>query len=918
MAVLFFSAMSYGQRTLPDSAKVRGIDEVVIVGYGKKTKSDLTGAVSQITADKLETQNNISPDKLLQGKISSVRVTPTSGEPGAGINISIRGIGSIRSGSTPLFVVDGVPLSNENVSAEGPNFGLGNAQAKNPLNFLNANDIESMTVLKDASAAAIYGARGSNGVILITTKSGRGNVLTLAYDTSLGFSSIIKKLELLSADEYRSAIKDKAYDHGGNTDWQDEITRNAFFHNHALSFSKATNTGSYFASVSHSNQEGIILNSSFLRTTARLNAEESFLDDKRLKIKINLTAGGIKENAVPNGANGGSDGQLMTHVLMANPTRSVFQENGEYTNFNMNAHYNPLYLLSVYEDKTNTLRILGNAEATLRILPGLIYKFNYGLDKSTSERNSTIYPNLTDRTPRGAYVQANLESISTLLEHYLTYDKSFARHNVSLLGGFSYQNFNMSGTYFGLINIGKKGGGVSPEYNPNYSGTPVIPGPGFSQENELQSWFGRFNYNFDKKYLLTASLRADGSTRFGENKKYGYFPSVALGWAISEEGFLKNSGSIQELKLRGSWGQTGNQEVPNKITRASYSLAPASGYYLYDNLSLINGINITRTANPDLKWEVVEQSNLGLDFSIFGKKLYGSVDYYEKTTKDPILNIPSEPLSPTATVWKNVQGQIKNTGIEFTLGSRLINTDNFTWDVDANGATLKNVVSGLPVSEIFSGSVSGPGLSGVNANIYKNGYSAGSFYMLKYKGVDSAGKYIYEDTNGNGSVGNEDRQIFESALPKFTYGLSSYLKYKKLDLSFSFIGQTGGYLVNNTALAVNINNLASDRNILKRFMQDGASSSNIPQLSSLYLEKSDFLRLNNAQLGYSFDIDQLKWVKKLYLYVNATNLFTITNYSGYDPLVDTTKAVDGNQSIGIDYVTYPASKSFTLGASIKF
>lgn len=918
VAVAFLGAMAYGQRVAPDSSSVKSIDEVMIVGYGRKSKADLTGAVSQISSDRLDTENNISPDRLLQGKISSVRVTPTSGEPGAGINISIRGIGSIRSGSTPLFVVDGVPLANDNVSAEGPNFGLGNSSAKNPLNFLNANDIESMTVLKDASAAAIYGARGSNGVILITTKSGKGNLPTLTYDTSLGFSTIIRKLDLLSAAEYRAAIKDKAYDHGGNTDWQDAVTRDAFFNNHALSFSKATGSGNYFASVSHTDQDGIIMNSGFLRTTARLNAEESFLDDKRLKIRMNITASGIKENAIPNGANAGSDGQLMTHVLMANPTRSVYDQEGNYTNFNMNAHYNPLYLLSVYSDHTNTTRILGNAEATLRLIPGLYYKINYGIDRSVSERNSTIYPNLTDRTPRGAYVQANMESMSTLLEHYLTYDRSLGLHNFSLLGGFSYQKFNFSGTYFGLINIGAKGNGVIPENNPNYSGTATIPSPGYSQENELQSYFGRVNYNFDRRYLLTASLRADGSTRFGNNQKYGYFPSFALGWALSEENFMKASRAVQELKLRASWGQTGNQEVPNKITRESYSLAPASGYYLYDTLSLINGINITRTANPDLKWEVVEQFNAGADFSLFHKKLYGSFDYYQKTTKDPILNIPSDLLSPTNTVWRNVQGEIKNSGFEFTLGSRLINRDGFSWDVDVNGATIRNRVSGLPVSEIFSGSVSGPGLSGVNANIYKNGYSAGSFYMLKYLGVDANGKYLYEDSSQNGSVGNEDRQIFQSAIPKLTFGLNSYLHYGHMDLSFSFIGQQGGYLVNNTALAVNINNLASDRNVLDKFYTAGANASNIPQLSTLYLEKSDFIRLNNIQVGYTFDRDQLKLIRSLNLYVSAANLFTITNYSGYDPLIDTTKTVDGNQSLGIDYVTYPSAKTFTLGATIKF
>lgn len=894
------------------------IEEVTLVGYGSQKKSDLTGAVSQLKAENFKEGMNISVDNLMQGKIAGVRIVQSSGEPGAGVNVSIRGIGSIRSGSTPLFVVDGVPLSNDAVSAQSPNVGLGNAQAKNPLNFLNTSDIESITVLKDASAAAIYGARGSNGVVLVTTKRGKKGEPMFTYDTYLGFSSVIKKLDLMTADEYRAAGINKLYDHGGNTDWQDEIYRNAVSSNHSVSFSKATETGNYFASISHMDQDGIVLNSSFKRTTARLNAEESFFDNKRLKVKVNLTASDIKETGIPNGGNAGSDGQVIIHALMANPTRSVYDENGNYTNFNMNAHYNPLYLLSIYNDKTNTFRVLGNTEATLRILPGLNYKFNLGIDKTMSERNTTIYPNVTDRTPKGMYVQANLDSYNVLLEHYLTYDFSLNKNNFSLLGGFSYQKFKSTGTYFGVKDIAAQGAGIPPEINPGYSGTAFVPAAGYAQENELQSYFGRVNYNFDKKYLLTASLRADGSTRFGKNNKYGYFPSVAVGWTVSNENFLKDSQIVNELKLRGSWGQTGNQEVPNKITQASSSLTQAAGYYLYPNLDLINGVSINRTVNPDLKWEVVEQTNIGADFSLWKNKLYGSLEYYHKTTKDPILNIPSSPLSPTSNVWRNVDAKIVNKGFELSLGSEIIKNENFTWNFDVNGATVNNVVKDLPVSAIYSGEVSGPGLSGVTANIYKNGYEAGSFYMYNYLGVDANGKYIYEDVNGDGRIDQNDRKIFEGAIPNFTFGINSYMKYKKFDFSFSFIGQTGGYLVNNTALDLNINNLASDRNVLKNFYDSGASPTNQPQLSSLYLEKSDFIRLNNVRLGYTFDMSQLKFLRSINLYVSAQNLLTITSYTGYDPLVDTNKQVGGNQSLGVDYTTYPSAKTFILGATVKF
>ncbi|SHN33435.1 TonB-dependent receptor [Chitinophaga sp. CF418] len=906
---------SFMRVTLAASSSQLG--EVVVVGYGSQTKADVTGALTQLKADNIKQGVNVSVDNMLQGKVSGVRIAQSSGEPGAGVDVFIRGVGSIRSGSTPLFVVDGVPLSNDNVSAGGPNFGLGSSEPKNPLNFLNTSDIETITILKDASAAAIYGARGSNGVVLITTKRGSKGAPTLTYDTYIGTSAVIRKLDVLKADEYRKAIKDPAYDHGGNTDWQDVIYRNAFVQNHNLSFAKTSNTGSFLASVSHMDQDGIVETSTFKRTTARLNAEEGFFDDKRLTVKMNLTASNIDETGIPNGNTAGSDGQLIIHALMANPTRSVFDSTGKYTNFNMNAHYNPAYLLSIYKDKTNTFRVLGNVEAAFRILKGLNYRINYGIDKSTSERNSTIYPNITDRTPLGAYVQNNLSSLTTLLDQYLTYNRSFNKHQVELMGGFSYQKFQFAGTAFGMQGITKQGEGVDPEYNPGYSGTPTAPS-GYAQENELQSFFGRVNYNYDNKYLVTASLRADGSTRFGEDKKYGYFPSVALGWTLSREDFLKDVSAIQDLKLRASWGQTGNQEVPNKITQASYSLSPTAGYYLYDDHTVVNGVLVNRTANPGLKWELVEQYNIGVDFDLWKGKLYGSLEYYNKTTKDPILNIPSGPLSPTTTIWKNVDAQIVNKGFEFMLGTTLLRTKNFSWSLDVNGSTLSNKIKDLPVSELYSGSISGPGLSGVNANIYKNGYEAGSFFMLKHLGYDKDGKDIFEDRTGDGVINTNDRQIFQGAIPNFNFGINSQMRYKAFDLGFSFIGQTGGYLVNNTALDLNINSLASDRNVLRKYYEDGANVANQVQLSSLYLEKSDFIRLSNLRLGYTLTLAQLTWLRSLNIYVSAQNLFTITGYSGYDPLVNTTKTVNGNQSLGVDYATYPAAKTFLLGATVKF
>ncbi|HWW38464.1 SusC/RagA family TonB-linked outer membrane protein [Pedobacter sp.] len=898
----------------PDASK---LGEVLIVGYGKQTKKDVTGAVTQLDEKSFRQGVVVSADNLLQGKVAGVRVVNSSGEPGGGVDVTIRGVGSIRSGSTPLFVVDGVPLTNDDVSPGGQNVGFGSSKAKNPLNFLNTSDIESISVLKDASAAAIYGARGSNGVVIVTTKKGKKGEGSLTADSYIGFSTVAHKLKVLSADQYRAAIKDKAFDHGGNTDWQDVIYRKAQTRNNSLSFSRQTNSGNYYVSAAQMDQEGIVKNSDFRRTSGRINASESFLDEQRLKVGVNLTASETRDNGVPTSDDGGSNGQLIIHTLMANPTRSVFDDNGKYTNFNMNAHYNPAYLLSVYRDITRTLRVLGNMDVSFRIAKGLEYKLNLGLDRSTAERKTTIFPNLTDINPNGKYVQYNMNSKSTLLEHYLNYSLLTGKNKIEALAGFSYQKFERGGNSFNIEGIAGANAGVLPENNPAFSGkqTGVF---GFAQENELQSFFSRVNYAYDNKYLLTASVRADGSTRFGANNKYGYFPSFALGWNIAQENFMKSIPVLEEFKLRASWGQTGNQEVENKITKASYALSPTDGYYLNSDLGLVNGVSVTRTPNPNLKWEVVTQYNVGLDFALWHGKLYGTLDYFNKTTTDAILNIPSQVLSPTNTVWVNIDGKIVNKGLEFMLGTKLIDQRDFTWSVDVNGATLNNKIKNLPVSEILSGTISGPGQSGVAANIYKSGYAAGSFYLLEHIGFDAKGNNIFKDVNNDGVIDNKDRVIIQGALPKFTYGINNQMTYKNFDFSFSIIGQTGGYLVNNTGLnALNINNLASDRNVAVKYFDSGANPANSPQLSTLYLEKSDFIRLNSARLGYNFRINKLKWLHGLGVYVTGQNLLTITNYSGYDPLINSPKATGGNQSLGIDYSSYPTAKTFLFGATIK-
>ncbi len=896
----------------------KGLEDVVVVGYGSQKKKDVTGAIATMEAKDFKQGITTSADNLLQGKMSGVRIINSSGEPGGGVNVQIRGLGSIRSGSTPLFVVDGVPLSNDDVTPDAGDTGFGSSSAKNPLNFLNTSDIESINVLKDASAAAIYGARGSNGVVIITTKKGTEGEATLTLNTYAAISSLPKKIDVLTADEYVDAVgESSSYNHGGSTDWQDEVFRKALTHNTELSFNKRTETGAYYASVGHIDQEGIIHNSDFIRTSGRLNAEESFFDNKRLKVKMNLAFSQMDENGVPSSDDAGSDGQLITHTLMANPTQTVFDEDGDYTAFNLTQNFNPMYLLYIYEDETSTLRVVGNAEASFRILDGLTYRFNYAIDRSRSERNTTMYKNHTVINEDGVYNESHLDNSSELLEHYLTYNLKEGNHNFNLLGGFSYQKFDTEASGFEIEGLDEKGEGIEPKYNPDYTSYTSSSVSGSAQENELQSFFGRLNYDFNSKYMLTASLRADGSTRFGEDKKYGYFPSCAAGWNISKENFMQGLSFLENLKIRGSWGKTGNQEVQNKITQQSYSLSSDAGYQLTEGTNT-NGLSYSRTANPDLHWEVVTQYDLGIDFSLFNNRLYGSVDYYNKTTTDPILYIASEVLSPTDNVWKNVDAKIINKGFEFNIGYKIINTNDFNWSVDVNATTLDNVVEDLPVSELYSGSISGPGQTDVYANIYKSGYEIGSFYLYKWEGFDEDGSEIFED-GGDGSVDTDDRVIVEGALPNLTYGVNSNLSYKNINFSFSLLGQAGAYMFNNTCFtAGNINNLQSDRNALKKYVESGADSGNSPQISTYYLEKTDFLRLNTARLGYNFNTSNINWLKGLNLYVSGQNLYTFTDYNGFDPLANADKASDGNQSVGIDYTSYPNARTYMFGAVVKF
>ncbi|MEP6628101.1 MAG: SusC/RagA family TonB-linked outer membrane protein, partial [Ginsengibacter sp.] len=654
-AVLIFTFVGYDSKeisvqdvsTLNVTLKVASAQLAeVVVGYGTQQKKDVTGSVKSLQVEDFNKGIITSPELLLQGKVAGVNVTTASGEPGAALSITIRGPGGVRTGSTPLFVLDGLALDNSSTGGG------------NPLNFLNPQDIASIDVLKDASATAIYGARGANGVILITTKRGKSGASTMTYSGSIGFSSIAKKLPVFSTDEYKkevAAVGGVLDDKGGSTDWQDVITRTAVTQNHNLTLSGGANKLTYYASFGLQNQEGIIRHNDFKRYTGRFNATQKFLDD-RLIIEANMTATSTYDLRP-------DFGTVIGSAISNNPTYPALDSVGkpaQYQNIS-----NPLQSFNLDKEITKINRVIGNITATVKIVKGLTYKLNFGIDNSTGTRDVQGLPSTVPQRD-GRLETYYTVNRNTLFENYLTYNANWGDHSLTALAGQSYQKIYLQGRNYSINKFPISP--VEPQYNPGLGQELTLannqPG-GYALINELQSFFGRLNYQFRDKYLLTATLRADGSSKFGGNNKYGYFPSFSAGWKINDESFMARS-PFTVLKLRAGWGQTGNQEIPSKITQALYTstVSSSSSYPLSETGPYPGGTIYTRLANPNIQWEVSTQTNVGLDFGILNGRLNGSIDVFNKNTNKILLQvIPADPIQPANTVWTNVNNMnINNKG----------------------------------------------------------------------------------------------------------------------------------------------------------------------------------------------------------------------------------------------------------------
>ena len=805
-------------------------------------------------------------------------------------------------------MVDGLPLDNTLTSAVG-----------DPLNFINPSDIESIDVLKDASATAIYGSRGANGVVLITTKRGKAGIVTVGLSSNIGFFIIGEKnclyYQQLIFRTQVPAVGGVLDDGGSNTDWQDQITRNAVTQNHNITMSGGAERLTYYASFGLQRQEGILKANSLDRYSGRINVTQRIWDDK-LTIEANLNYAATNNKRPPIS---GMIGDAITN----NPTYAATDATGKYIGYT--AFNNPLLNVDLDREITDINRFIGSITSTLKLVKGLNYKFNFGIDNSTSTRDVEALPSAVPvRLGRlDNYYGINR---NTLVENYLTYNWSGNKHNFSGLAGYSYQKVfvqtrNNSISVFPISQI-------EPIYNPG-TGTQLTladnrPG-GSAFINEMQSFFGRITYQYDSRYLLTVNFRADGSTKFGANNKYGYFPSFSAGWKISDEAFMKNS-IFSNLKLRAGYGVTGNQEITPKATQPLFTVTTGSGYPLAASGAYPSGITYIRFANPDLQWESSKQTDIGLDFSLFKGALTGTIDVFKKVSNNILLEVvPLDPVAPVPSTYKNVDGmKVTNKGIEIELDYNHKSKTGITYNVGGNISFLTNNVEGSPYSVLASGSASGSGLTGATINGYINGQPIGTFFLKEWTGFNASGISTFRDLDGDGAITDKDRISAGTALPKVIYSFYGGMAYKGFDFNVNFNGVSGNKVYDNTANSNNYKlKLSKNVNVTPEayaFTQESVNNS--APVSTRYLYNGSYLRLNNLSLGYTFNTATLgnvgKYISAMRLSVTGQNLFVSTQYKGFDPEVNTDRQINNVTSYGVDYLSYPKARTFIVGLNITF
>lgn len=896
-----------------------GLEEVVAIGYGTVKKRDITGAMSSIKPEDFNLGITTAPEQLLQGKVAGVNIVQSSGRPGSTSTVRIRGASSISAGNDPLYVIDGIPLQFNsanlyvNVSGETGTSPF-SSEGSNPLNTINPADIESIDILKDASATAIYGSRGANGVILITTKSKTGMAETASYDTYWGISSVRKKLPFMNAEEYRNYAESNGYpypDEGANTNWQDQIFRDALSQNHNLAFGGGSKNSNYRASLGYSRQEGIIISSALEKYTTRLNANHKTMNDK-LNIALNLTYAKVNNDDAPVSSNVANEGgNILKDALRWAPTLPVYNPDGSYYQIG-ELRVNPVSWSDV-KDESHTDNFIGSATLSYNIIEPLSFAVNVGHTDEAIERYIHIpstHP--VGEAEKGRASISKLKNYSSTVETTLNYTKDFSEtDNLSVLVGYSFYRYVTQNTF----TLANQFVSDATKWNLMQSGN-ILSNTSFKSANRLSSVYGRVNYKLKDRYLFTFTLRNDGSSRFGENNRWGLFPSGAFAWNIMEEEFF-NSETISNLKLRMGYGVTGNQEIPNDLWREKLTVNGSSIYVLGG--VAIPSVLPSSYANPDLKWEQTSQLNVGLDWGILNGRFSGSIDLYKKNTSDLLLEFPTVSPSVVTSQWANV-GEVENKGLEFTADGTLISKNKFQWKVSFNISRNKNEVISLSNDQFMRDEINTAPSSGLLNNdgstqIIKPGYALGTFYGPKFLGLDANGMETYLDEDGDG---NPDDVVIGNAQPDFTYGLSSSVFWKRFDMSVSLRGVQGNDIFNNTAAEFSYTKPTPGVNVLRYAVNSGVSHEQQAQYSSRWIEDGSYLRLDNLSIGYTVNTNNISFLSQARLYVTGQNLFVITNYSGFDPEVRTNTNRGGTAPIGIDYLVYPRPTVFMLGASLTF
>ncbi|MFD2245400.1 SusC/RagA family TonB-linked outer membrane protein [Pontibacter ruber] len=889
----------------------KALQEVVVVGYGTQKKSDVTGSVTSVTSEDFVKGQVTTPEQLIQGKVAGVQITSNGGDPGSGGRIRIRGGASLKGSNDPLIVIDGVPVDNSTVAGSG-----------NPLNFINPDDIESFNVLKDASATAIYGSRASNGVIIITTKKGKaGDKLKVNFTTQNSVSDVTKTVDVLSADEFRRVVNErgsesqKALLGTANTKWQDLIFQKGFTTDNNLSLSGAYKSLPYRISLGYLNQEGILKTSEFQRTSAAVSLNPSFLDD-HLKVNLNVKGALTDSRFADKGAIGAA--------IAFDPTQPVYQENKfggyyQWTNadgsFNPLATRNPLSLLEQRNDQGDVKRSIGNLQLDYKFhfLPELRANLNLGYDVTDSDGSTsfpaTFAPNFAEGGRVSSFAQ---KKTNTLTDFYLNYVKElgFLQSRIDATAGYGFQEFVTENPQFPVLNA--KGDLITEAGRPQ-----EIP-------YRLKSYFGRINYSVMDRYLLTATIRRDGSSRFSENNRWGTFPALAVAWRINEEAFLKNSGTVSELKLRLGYGKTGQQDIGSSSSSDVFPYL--SRYTLGDNTAQYQlGFDAQgrpvyyATFRPEgydenIKWEETQTYNAGLDFGFLNGRINGSLDYFFKDTEDLLATISVPAGTNLINELTTNVGNMETRGLEAALNFGIISNEKLNWDFGVNGTYINREITNLSKvkDENSIGYLVGGIAGGTGNNIQVNtvGYAPNAFYVYKQV-YDQNGKPVeglYADLNGDGIVNESDKYRYKNPEPKVFMGFNSDLNYGNWNFNFVMRGSFGNYMYNNIYSNNGAYRAFSFSNYLTNVSPNVLETDfeNFQLFSDYYVENASFLRMESANLSYNFGriLNEKVGVR---LNAGLQNAFVITKYKGLDPEI----------AGGIDNNFYPRPRMYTLGLNIE-